>query len=376
MILAETTIAESQFALASEERKVLLACTDSALSQDLYFALTDHYCVDTTEEGWHALELLTKGEYFMAVLDAELPGKSGYIIAKELRRNAAGNSTSIMLISNNGEQAQQAKQSGICDEIMEPPFDTVALLQRLYRLCDRKTEKSWTTLPPKLSKPLLETRTHLKTLDADLRRSGKIGAANVHACSAAIVKAALEGQVPTLLEILKQHHNHSYVHSVKASALLTLFGVSLNLQAADLAVLSEGGLLHDIGKVFIDPEILDKADSPSAEEWEILKRHPLESAEIIRRTKGLSERSALVAERHHEWLNGSGYPHGLKGEQIDDLSLITALADTYAALTDQLPYRNRHSPEEALKLMRENSGTQFEPGFLAHFEKMVREKLM
>jgi HD-GYP domain-containing protein (c-di-GMP phosphodiesterase class II) len=129
-------------------------------------------------------------------------------------------------------------------------------------------------------------------------------------------------------------------------------------------------MLHDIGKVVLPDRILQKPDSLDDFEYEEVKRHPEEGAELINRVEGMGQIAEWV--RHsHEHYDGSGYPSGLAGETIPLASRILLVADAYDAITSDRPYRSAQSQAEALEELRRHSGRQFDPCCVDALEKFL-----
>ena len=120
-----------------------------------------------------------------------------------------------------------------------------------------------------------------------------------------------------------------------------------------------GILLHDIGKIFIPKNILNKPGSLNDEEWKIIKRHPVDGFELLKNIKGM-EISAEIIKHHHERIDGKGYPDGLKGDQISIGAKIVCVVDSFEAMTADRPYRKAKPRKEAITQLVENSGTQFD----------------
>lgn len=148
-------------------------------------------------------------------------------------------------------------------------------------------------------------------------------------------------------------------HSERVTLGAMEIGRRMNLTEDDILLLHRGGLLHDVGKVGIPSGILDKPGKLSQEEYDLIKQHPVIGTRIL--TPIGAFRSALpLVLHHHELLDGSGYPHGLSGEQIPMLVRIMTVADVFDALVSERPYRAAWTTERSLAYLRENVGTKFD----------------
>ncbi|MBC7217309.1 MAG: HD-GYP domain-containing protein [Candidatus Caldatribacterium sp.] len=159
---------------------------------------------------------------------------------------------------------------------------------------------------------------------------------------------------------LRQHDDAVFSHSVNVAALSVFIGKFLRLSRQQLRVLALGSLMHDLGKIRVPLEILNKPARLSQEEWEIVQKHSLWSAELMSERVPEEPESIRIALQHHERLDGSGYPYGLSGEEIHFLSRICACADVYDALTVDRPYRKRFSYAEALEYLMGNASRLFD----------------
>jgi putative nucleotidyltransferase with HDIG domain len=159
-------------------------------------------------------------------------------------------------------------------------------------------------------------------------------------------------------------------HSLRVSQLSASLGQALNLSPQQLKILERGSLMHDIGKIGISDAILHKPGSLTEEEWQFMKQHPDIGAKIVEGIPFLEDTIPLI--RHHqERYDGSGYPAGLKGEEIPLLARLFSIVDAYDALTSNRPYRTRISPREAVAYIRGQSGILFDPEIVNMFEKLV-----
>jgi HD-GYP domain-containing protein (c-di-GMP phosphodiesterase class II) len=147
------------------------------------------------------------------------------------------------------------------------------------------------------------------------------------------------------------------------------------LEKEPLDNLHRGALLHDIGKIAIPPAILDKEGKLTEEELQVMRDHPRIGARILEPIGGAYVKAIPVVSQHHEWWDGSGYPNGIAGDEIELLARIYAVADVYDALISDRPYRPGLSRQEVIDFIQEKSGTQFAPSVVdAFLEVMIQER--
>jgi len=170
---------------------------------------------------------------------------------------------------------------------------------------------------------------------------------------------------------IKSFDNYHYEHAVNVAVLSLLLGMDLRLKEDDLSKLVLAALLMDIGNDFISDDILNKPSSLTDDEWDIIKTHPEKSCEYLERKTDISTTIRHIILRHHERYDGSGYPNGVKGDEIHEFARIIAIADTYDALTSDRPWREAYSPDEALELIMGSSGTLFDFAYVNLFAKRV-----
>ncbi len=162
-------------------------------------------------------------------------------------------------------------------------------------------------------------------------------------------------------------------HSARVREFSMLLARRLGLSEQDLAVLKEGALLHDLGKIGIPDAVLNKESSLTDDEYELVRNHPVMTAEILRPLKHFNKHAEIAAWHHERW-DGKGYPERLEGEQIPLLARIVSIADTWDAMTGDRVYRKGMSYELASNILeKERNHGQFDPRLLDEFIKMVRE---
>jgi putative nucleotidyltransferase with HDIG domain len=167
----------------------------------------------------------------------------------------------------------------------------------------------------------------------------------------------------------RDHYTHS--HSENVSRYAVVISEELGLSTAEIEKIREACELHDLGKIGVADNILTKPSSLTPEEWAEIKRHPLTGAQILEPLTFLNEVIDIV-KQHHEHYDGSGYPLGLKGEEILLGAKIVHLADAYETMRSARSYRKIPlTKEEAITEIKKNSGTQFDPKVTAAFLKVV-----
>ncbi|MHB8456337.1 MAG: HD-GYP domain-containing protein [Acidimicrobiales bacterium] len=172
---------------------------------------------------------------------------------------------------------------------------------------------------------------------------------------------------PAAAEILRLasqigHHDRSTRgHSERVRAFADMIGQELKLSEGDRERLRWSALLHDVGKLAVHPDILNKQTQPNAAEWEELRRHPIEGSRLIEALKGWFGEWALTVEQHHERYDGSGYPFGLAGEQICLGARIVGVADAFEVMTAVRSYKQPVSLLRAREELTRCAGRQFDP---------------
>lgn len=169
---------------------------------------------------------------------------------------------------------------------------------------------------------------------------------------------------------LRLFDDYTFSHSVNVAALSAMIGVALKCSQRDLLDLTLGALMHDIGKLEVPIDVLNKPTSLNDEEFAIIKNHPVTgySRMMNMSLKKLNVRVlSAIARQHHEHMDGRGYPDHLKGGQIHRFAQIVAIADVYDALTSTRPYKKPYPPHVAYKIMTKCSGKQFNESILNLF---------
>ncbi|WP_240762536.1 HD-GYP domain-containing protein [Paenibacillus thalictri] len=179
-----------------------------------------------------------------------------------------------------------------------------------------------------------------------------------------------------LFASLQSKDDYTYRHNIGVGVIATLIGRWLGLTEAELSQLTMAATLHDIGKVKIPLEILNKPGKYTEEEFSMMKRHAVYGYQILKETVGINHRQALVALQHHERQDGSGYPLGIGGNKIDFFSRIVAVADIFHAMTSKRVYRDASPFYETLKQMENNAFGVLDPRIVRLFLDKVMGMLV
>ncbi|GAA4841211.1 HD-GYP domain-containing protein [Paenibacillus vulneris] len=213
-----------------------------------------------------------------------------------------------------------------------------------------------------------------KELIVSIKRSRKIPVIEIRKeILPAIRQIAERDNLFQLFELVKAKDDYTYQHNIGVGVLSTLIGRWMNLSEPELANLSLAATLHDIGKVKIPDEILNKPDKLTDDEYELVKKHTIFGYEMLRDTRGISHRIALVALQHHEREDGRGYPFGLQKPKIDLLSSIVAVADIFHAMSSKRPYHEPLPFYEIVSQMQRGKFGELDPKIISLFvDNMIR----
>lgn len=264
-----------------------------------------------------------------------MPGLNGLDILKEAR--SVDDTIKVIVITaiEDEETIATVKSLGAVDYVVKP--FSLEYLQ----------EEVLTKVSASLYEDLREANTELKKSLDEMRQ----------------VTRGIVSAFSMVISKIDPHYTHEHVsrsveYAGKIIKRLGEKGVSFGGVPEEL--LLAGILLHDVGKIFTPKEILFKPGPLSDDEWRIMRRHPVDGAEILEQIAGLREMSKIV-RYHQESYDGSGYPEGLKGDQIPIGARIATAVDSFDAMITDRPYRKGMTVTEAIDELKRNRGTQFDP---------------
>ncbi|QBL10841.1 HD-GYP domain-containing protein [Rheinheimera sp. D18] len=203
---------------------------------------------------------------------------------------------------------------------------------------------------------------------ADITNGKAISVADFKRCAEGFIDSVFRNQ-DALLCISRMRDKDAYLleHSVNVSILMSIFAKYLKLDENIIVELATGALLHDIGKIQVPNEILNKPGRLTDDEFVIMRKHVEYSRDILMQTEGISAISLDVAANHHERLDGRGYPAGLTQAQISMHARMIAIVDTYDAITAQRVYKSGQTCIKALKILRADSPAHFDLELVKQF---------
>ena len=177
------------------------------------------------------------------------------------------------------------------------------------------------------------------------------------------------GDVTKSLYDIQTYDNYTYLHSIDTGIMATFLGISLNFKEYELKELGIGAILHDIGKTKVPKEIITKEGPLTEEEFEEAKKHPIYGEEILKKNLFISDNVLDAVCHHHEKVDGTGYPYGLKGRQISKYAKTVCICDVYDAVSSDRSYRKKFSPNDAYELILAGSGSYFDEEIVMKFRK-------
>ncbi len=266
------------------------------------------YAVDVARDGSSALSAITRTSPDVLLLDVELPGQSGFEVCRRVRQNAATRLLPIILITALDARSQRIEgfEAG-ADEVLSKPVDTQELLVR--------------------ARSLMRMKQYTDDLDS----------------ASAILT--------TLATMIEGRDGEAAGHCSRMANYATGLGRALDVGEAETQVLYRGGFLHDVGMLAISDFVLRKPGPLEPEEYEQVKSHTILGDELCANLRSLQAIRPII-RWHHERLDGSGYPDGLRGDAIPVLAQIVGVVDVYEAVTTERPYQRSRSPQEALNALR------------------------
>ncbi|MCM5557729.1 HD-GYP domain-containing protein [Pleomorphomonas sp. JP5] len=209
----------------------------------------------------------------------------------------------------------------------------------------------------------------------DRLRANPVAPALEEAASQRRAMTELIGKSPmsVWIDLIQNYHDGTAQHCALVSGYTLAFARALGVGERQTGRLFDAAFFHDVGKAMTPLEILDKPGALDATEWEIMKRHAAHGYDILSRDAQTGGEIARVARDHHEYLDGSGYPRGIRAGEIDDITRIITICDIFAALTEKRSYKPPKPADEAYSILQSMAGAKLDADLVREFEKVAAE---
>jgi len=342
------------FKLNEATARLLIVDDEPEIRAMLCRLLGESYTCESAASAEDALSRLREKEFDLVLSDIQMDGMSGLELLPQLR--ALAPDTQVIMISgmNAIESPIEAMRAGAYDYIMKP-FDLLHVEASVERALEHKT--------------LLATKRHYENYLEDLvrQRTGELESALNS------LEVAYRTTLKALTSALETRDRETHGHSERVVRFSLRLGQELNLNEDELRSLEFGALLHDIGKIGVPDAILRKPSNLTDAEWKEMREHPLHGQRILSGIEFLKGAARVVGQHHEKW-DGSGYPLGLRGAEIDLNARIFAVADAFDAMTNDRIYRDALSYETAVAELDEHAGRQFDPHVVEAFRRISRRE--
>ena len=317
--------------------RVLIVDDEDVVCMVLREALQEEFSLAVVDDAEKAIPYLVQAPPHVLVVDKNLPGISGL----ELLRQAKSLHPDLEVIVITGyaslESSLEAMRQGAYDYLLKP-FDDISILVEKVRRAGEKTELA---------------RERRQLFDQVLASNRELQKAHQ------AIKRSYIQTLTSMITALEARDAYTRGHSERVARLTEAIARAMGLRGARLDNLVDAARLHDIGKIGIREQVLNKPGRLTAEEYEHIKQHPEIGARIIGQMEAYAELVPFI-RHHHERIDGKGYPQGLSGNEIPLEARIIAVADTFDAMTSARPYRKPRELGTALRVMRECAGTQLD----------------
>lgn len=347
--------------MATQTRHTALIVDDSEISREILKNIfSAHYAIEEARDGEEGLQKILQDpeRYSLLLLDVVMPNKSGLEVLRELNRRELTNAIPVFLITGetNSDILREAYELGVMDVIGKPvvPYIVLRRVQSVVELF---------VMRKNLADKVHEQQQEL------LSQAQQIIELN-------------NGLIASLSTAIEFRNGESGEH-VRRIHDITLF-MFTKTQFAKYVTPSEAihiamaSIMHDVGKIAIPDAILNKPGRLTREEYEVMKTHTVQGAQLLEKIPQLRRNMAYkyardIAMHHHERWDGRGYPDGLKGNECSLEAQIVGLADVYDALLSKRVYKDALPPEEALRMMRDGECGVFNPDLVQEFMAMEKD---
>jgi response regulator RpfG family c-di-GMP phosphodiesterase len=333
--------------------RILIVDDEVEITEILADLLSEDYDCLRAGSAEQALALLHQNEFQLVISDITMPGMSGLEMIPHVK--ALAPETVVVMISGmqTVESAIGALRRGAFDYLMKP-FD----LRQVEAVVKRALEHYELVVAKQRYENHLEELVEQRTAELDRALNS--------------LEGSYRSTLKALTAALETRDSETHGHSERVVSYSLRLGREYGLNSDEMKSLEFGSLLHDIGKIGVPDSILRKPAKLTDEEWVRMREHPLHGQQILRGIEFLQGAARVVAQHHEQW-DGSGYPAGLRGEDIDICARIFAVADAFDAITSDRVYRRGKSYEAAAQELDDWAGRQFDPKVVEAFHRVPKE---
>jgi putative two-component system response regulator len=336
-----------------ETPRILIVDDEYEIRQLLLELLSEQFDCEGSSTAEEALEHLRKSQFELVISDITMPGMSGLDMIPHVK--SVSPDTVVVMISGmqTVESAIGALRLGAFDYLMKP-FD----LRQVEAVVKRALEHHELIVAKQRYENHLEELVEQRTAELDRALDS--------------LENAYRSTLKALTAALETRDSETHGHSERVVSYSLRLGREYGLSRDELKALEFGSLLHDIGKIGVPDSILRKPAKLTEEEWVRMREHPMHGQQILRGIEFLKGAARVVAQHHEKW-DGSGYPLGLREEDIDVCARIFSVADAFDAITSDRVYRQGKSYEAAATELDEWAGKQFDAQVVKAFHRVPRE---
>ena len=333
--------------------RILIVDDEVEITEILADLLSEEYDCLRAGSAEEALARLQESEFQLVISDITMPGMSGLDMIPHVKEFAPD--TVVVMISGmqTVESAIGALRLGAFDYLMKP-FD----LRQVEAVVKRALEHHDLVVAKQRYENHLEELVEQRTIELDKALNS--------------LEGAYRSTLKALTAALETRDSETHGHSERVVTYSLRLGREYGLSSDEMKALEFGSLLHDIGKIGVPDSILRKPAKLTEEEWVRMREHPLHGQQILRGIEFLQGASRVVAQHHEKW-DGTGYPLGLKKEDIDICARIFAVADAFDAITSDRVYRRGKPYEAAAQELDDWAGRQFDPKVVEAFHRVPKE---
>jgi putative nucleotidyltransferase with HDIG domain len=307
------------------------------------------------------------------VTDVDLHRQAGIERLRELLARPRAAAVPIIAVLRNGNHLEKVQAAAIGATAV---FPATAAISALVKTLPPGLRAAASRAAPAGKATPMQNVENVRIQFGDFFRAAGCGAAVTRAAvenaTTSVMEAVSDGGIRQWLEVVWTYDDATYQHCMLVTGLAAQFAIHLDFGRNDQNHLVRGALLHDIGKAKIPLAILNKPDALTGEEMSVMRTHARLGYEILREQGNYEPELLDVVLRHHELLDGSGYPDGLEGNQINDLVRLITICDIYAALIERRPYRHALEPAKAFKILQEMDG-KIEGALVREFAKVAEQ---